>query len=236
MTDLFPLCTLHDMPQRSEEWDKMRSGKLTASQAGAWLASVSETKTVKKACDTAINRLLAEQAGAYSPSIQVDMEADPPKSESLRAIWVGNKHEDEALMQLSLVQEVDLVSIGFMEHESGLVGSSPDSLIKGESCVVENKITMNYATQVGRVREGVMPACFRDQVHFQMASTGAQRCLFQSIWVPDPLRPSDTLLDPPPSLQLYIKRDDYTEAMKAGIDRFIKAFQVAADEWQTLNQ
>lgn len=35
---LFPDCIIHDMPQRSDEWHAIRSGKLTASQAGEWLA------------------------------------------------------------------------------------------------------------------------------------------------------------------------------------------------------
>lgn len=232
MSQLFPICEILEMPQNSPEWYKERSGRLTASQAGAWLASIKDTATNRKAREATINRLIAERSGFSSPSVSVDMEMPPPKSDSLRAIWVGNKYEDEALMSLSFSLGLDLVSVGFMAHENGVVGCSPDSLVKGESVLVENKITMNYATQIGRVREGVLPACFRDQVHFQMASTRAERVLFQSTWVPDPLQPEDAELTPPPDLQLYIKRDEYTEAMANGIDRFAREFQTAAADWR----
>jgi hypothetical protein len=38
MKHLFPDCKIHHMPQRSPEWHEIRKDKLTASQAGAWLA------------------------------------------------------------------------------------------------------------------------------------------------------------------------------------------------------
>lgn len=38
LSALFPDCVIYDMAQRSDEWHAIRSGKLTASQAGEWLA------------------------------------------------------------------------------------------------------------------------------------------------------------------------------------------------------
>lgn len=49
----FPSCTTHDVEQRSPEWYSLRSGVLTASEAGAWVAerpkvrlTIAEMKTI----------------------------------------------------------------------------------------------------------------------------------------------------------------------------------------------
>jgi len=44
MNHLFPHCTIHHMPQRSEAWREIRKDKLTASQAGEWLAAQRECR------------------------------------------------------------------------------------------------------------------------------------------------------------------------------------------------
>jgi len=40
----FPDCITHDLEQRSDEWFKARSGKLTGSKMGAWLADVPKNR------------------------------------------------------------------------------------------------------------------------------------------------------------------------------------------------
>lgn len=40
----FPDCVVYAMPQRSPEWHEIRRGKLTASEAGAWLAERPEVR------------------------------------------------------------------------------------------------------------------------------------------------------------------------------------------------
>ena len=44
MNPLFPDCTIHHMPQRSEAWHEIRKDKLTATGMGAWLAEKRECR------------------------------------------------------------------------------------------------------------------------------------------------------------------------------------------------
>lgn len=222
MNSRFSACILHDMTQRSEAWYEIRRGKLTASVAGAWLASEKLNKTQTKARDSVIDRLIAERMGfVEEDSFDIDPDGPPPNSPSLRAIYYGIKYEPEALSLLSFDKELDLEEVGFCEHESGLVGSSPDSLVFEESVIVENKVTMSARTQIGRIRKKTLPDTYRDQVHFQMATTGAQACWFQS-YHPE--------LEP---LQVLVHRDAYTQAMVSGIHLFQKAFNDAAGPFES---
>jgi len=63
MNELFPDCVIYDMPQRSDEWHAIRSGKLTASQAGEWLAE-------RPACRMTVDeiRMMLDSLGIGAPS------------------------------------------------------------------------------------------------------------------------------------------------------------------------
>lgn len=53
----FPDCLIHTMPQRSEEWHDIRKDKLTASQAGAWLAERPECRLTIPELKAELDRL-----------------------------------------------------------------------------------------------------------------------------------------------------------------------------------
>lgn len=232
MSDLFPKCTVHTMPQRSPEWFDIRADKMTASTAGSWIASDSKAKTVVKSREREISRLIASREGfRSSDSFQIDMEAKPPKNSTLRAIYYGILMEPEALSLLSLYQGLDLEEVGFCEHESGIAGSSPDSVINGESGVVETKVTIDPELQIYRLTKGEIPPEYVNQVHFQMATTGAEYCWFQSYFFDPESNGSKTL----PPLQIKVERDEYTDKIEAGINRFAADFEKAWGIWEKTN-
>ena len=169
---------------------------------------MSLTKATEDAKERAICSILGSRSGNQPPDpVQVDPLDDPPLSPRLWAVWNGLKLEEEAVSSFSLDTDMQIESVGFCEHPSGLVGCSPDGLIPSEGSGIENKCPIP-STHVRYLRAGVLPEDYKDQVHFSMAVTGAASWWFQSYCV-----------DLPP-LRVRVEWDSYTDLMLEGIRRF----------------
>jgi len=221
--DQFPECTVYTMPQRTEEWHDIRREKLTASEAGAWLAKCS-TQTAIKARHKALCKILGQRSGIRVPDdFQVDPDGPEPLSKSAWAIWRGINLEKDAVQAFTHATELDVQEVGFCVHKSKVAGCSPDGLILGEPEGFEGKCPLPE-THCRYVLDGSLPDEYRDQVHFSMAVTGAKAWWFQS-YCPGL-----------PSLRIRIERDQYTESMAAGIVEFAallkEANQKMADLWR----
>lgn len=149
-------------PQRSEDWFKARRGLPTCSRFDSILTP--KTGKPSSAQDSLINELIAEslqppEAGLIKPQYM------SPEMEQ------GIILEAEARCRYEFDFATDTVrEVGFIAHESGLFGGSPDALV-GESGGVEIKCP-NLATHIGYVRDGELPPAYKCQVHGYLIVTG----------------------------------------------------------------
>jgi len=260
MNVLFPDCTIHSMPQRSEAWHEIRKDKLTASGMGAWLAeepqvriTVDEIKVIldrfaipylksaakpvllallppemlprpsitqqaRDARHTAICRILGSMSKAQCPDpFEVDPDGLPPRNPALWAVWNGLRLEKEAVAAFSLWSGKEIIEVGFAVHKSKSAGCSPDGLIAGEPVGFEGKCPLP-ATHCRYLLDGVLPEEYRDQVHGNMAVTGAKGWWFQS-YCPGL-----------PSFRVFVERDEYTNRMASGLDEFAVHLNSAREE------
>jgi hypothetical protein len=153
---------VYNLNQRSEEWFTIRRGVPTASRFDQILTAAKGQPSTAQ--DKLINELVAESIlppaeGLLKPSfMSPDMEE-------------GVKLEAEARCCYELEHAKEPLSeVGFVMHDSGLFGGSPDAIV-GESGGVEIKCP-NLSTHIGYVRAGVLPADYKCQVHGYLAVTG----------------------------------------------------------------
>lgn len=153
---------IFNLNQRSEEWHAVRRGVPTCSRFSSILTAAKGAPSAAQ--DTLINELIAESilppdAGFILPSVMTpDMEQ-------------GIRLEAEARCCYELEHaKLPLSEVGFVLHDSGLFGGSPDALV-GDEGGVEIKCPM-LSTHIGYVREGVLPAAYKLQVHGSLVVTG----------------------------------------------------------------
>lgn len=93
---IFPSCTIHDVDQRSDEWFRLRQGRLTASKFGSWLAEPPKIRLTIAEC----HAILATEGIEFQKSAKVDdlrslllnqknhmSETDATKSARMKAIY-----------------------------------------------------------------------------------------------------------------------------------------------------
>jgi hypothetical protein len=158
-------------PQRSEAWYESRRGLPTCSRFSSILTAVKETPSSGQ--NTLINELIAE-------SIQPPAEGIIDRRVMTQEMEYGMRLEAEARCSFELEHAGGAVvsEVGFVLHDSGLFGGSPDALVGGESGV-EIKCP-NLATHIGYVRAGVLPSEYKCQVHGYMIVTGRNEWNFYS--------------------------------------------------------
>lgn len=201
----FPNCTIHTMPQRSDEWFAIRKGVLTASNFGPWLLKSSD-QTSRKARESAICKLIAERAGCWSP----------PNFENA-AMQRGTELEPQAVDSFITATGKRIKDVGFIKSDLGAFGCSPDGLIEGEPCGFEGKVPLPE-THIKYRRAGVLPDEYYYQIHGSMAVTGAESWWFQS-WNPG-LAP----------LRLQIRRTEFTDQLREALIAFSVQFEEAWDQ------
>lgn len=186
------------MPQRSQEWFDARRGIPTCSR----FDSILTPKTGKPAAaqETLINQLIAESIappadGFIKPAyVSEEMEA-------------GMKLEAEARCAYELEFAPAPVSeAGFVLHDSGLFGGSPDALV-GDVGGCEIKCPL-LSTHIGYVRSGELPPEYRCQVHGYLLVTGREWWAFFSY-----ARGAEPL-------HLIVKRDDFTAKLETELYAF----------------
>lgn len=190
--------TTINTPQRSEAWFAARRGLPTCSRFDSILTP--KTGKPSAAQDALINELIAEsiqppEAGLIKPQyISEDMEQ-------------GMKLEAEARCAYELeFAQAPVQEVGFILHDSGLFGGSPDALV-GETGGCEIKCPA-LATHIGYVRDGTLPPEYRCQVHGYLIVTGRAWWSFFSY-----ARGTEPL-------HLTVTRDDFTARLEAELLAF----------------
>lgn len=188
--------------QRSEEWFAARRGIPTCSRFDKILTP----KTAKPAAaqSTLIAELIAESVcppdeGMLKPQFtSADME-------------YGMKLEAEARCGYELEHATGNVSeVGFILHDSGLFGGSPDALV-GEDGGVEIKCP-NAATHIGYVMANELPPEYKCQVHGYLVVSGRKWWDFWSY-----CRHFEPFL-------LRVERDDFTDKLEAELRAFAERY------------
>ena len=131
---------IHDMPQGSPEWFRVRIGIPTASQAHR---IVTPTGKLSKSSRTYAFRLVAETLLGHSLEAQEETE------------WMerGRMLESEAVGLYEFHTDVETRKVGFVTTDSGRIGASPDRLLIGQNGAVEIKCPAPQ-THIGYMIDG----------------------------------------------------------------------------------
>lgn len=187
---------IHNFEQGSDEWYNIRLGKITASKIKDVLA-----KGQGKTRDMYMRELCSE--------ILTGLKDDGYTN---AAMDFGKETEENALNAYSLVTDLEVESVGFVEHESGRMGCSPDGLV-GEDGLIEIKCPKT-TTHIQTVIDDKVPTPYIKQMQFQLFITGKKWVDFVSF---DPRLHVNK--------RIFIKRVERDEQMislmKEECDRFI---------------
>jgi hypothetical protein len=197
-----------DFIQGSEAWFSARKGRPTASQFSKIITAVKGD--LSKSHTSYIVELIAE---CFCPTY---------------AAWIGNSWTDrgndlepEARTAFTAHTGLEVEQVGFCTRDDGIVGASPDGLIRGPDGEWLSGLELKAPapkTHVEYVLDGVLPDTYKQQVHGGMAVTGLSRWEFFSYY---------------PGMQPFhitVYRDDYTEKLSAALDEFLLKYRDAREK------
>jgi len=152
--------TVHSFDQYSPEWDSIRCGRITASEAGPYM--IGHADRDKKARHSYICELLAERAGHVRRQVYTD------------DIKRGNALEEHARRRYELITGNVVTEVGFISHNTLPAGCSPDGLVdddaEGEGGI-EIKCP-GAGKHTSWLLAGVLPGEHEYQVHMSLALSG----------------------------------------------------------------
>jgi hypothetical protein len=151
---------IHDCAQGEADWLKLRVGRVTASEMHNLVTPKWKIKTGDGPA-TYLNRKLAE---AY--------RGCPLPGFSSWSTEQGEELEDEARRWFAFEfgDEHPIQRVGFIEHDNGRCGCSPDALL-GEDGGLELKCPEAH-THVGYLLDGGLPDEYAAQVHMSLYVSG----------------------------------------------------------------
>lgn len=196
---------IHYMEQRSEEWDAVRAGKITGSVASKLVTPTGKKSTQAK---SEIGRIIAESEGWQEP------EFIPP------SYWMerGVELEPEARNWFQVQTGLRVIECGFMEHDSGLAGFSPDGYVMEDGILIPVELkTPKPSTHIEWFLEDGLPAKHKPQCHFGLAISSAPYMYFES-YCPN----AEPVI-------VKVERDEYTETMESAIEDFISELASARE-------
>lgn len=158
---------IHNIPQGEAEWALLRLGKVTASEADNLLTPTLEPRK-------------GEMPKTYlATKLAESWRGEPLPGFSSWATEQGQLLEDEARRWYAFEFDSERIqNVGFIEHDDGRCGCSPDALI-GDDCGLELKCPEAH-THVKYLLAGELPKEYAPQVHFSLYVTGRPRWKFVS--------------------------------------------------------
>ena len=190
---------MDSLEQRSDEWFKIRCGKVTASRVSDVIAKTKSGWGASRAnymAQLIAERLTGEVADSYTNS----------------AMQWGTDHEDEARTAYEFYQNENVQEIGFVKHQKLESGASPDGLV-GKDGLIEIKCP-NTSTQIQTLLDQKIPRKYETQMLWQMECTQRKWCDFVSY---DPRMPEN--------LKLFVRRferdDERLDEIRAMVADFI---------------
>ena len=194
------IAVYNGIEQGSEEWLKIRLGKVTASGVADVLAKTKSGISASRG-NYLIKLAIQRVTGVVEEGFTND------------AMQWGIDNEAQARVAYEVVSGNFVDQVGFVEHPSiKWFGCSPDGLINNNG-LVEIKCP-NSATHWSYIKDDGPPTKYYIQMQAQMACTGRAWCDFVSF---DPRMPERS--------KLFIKRvmreDDYIAEMEAEVKKFL---------------
>lgn len=200
---------IHDVPQRSAEWFKLRLGRVTGSVAADILA------TIKSG---------GEAAGRRNLRVRLVLERLTGRSQESgflsAAMQQGIEREPDAYALYEALTGRLLTSSGFIQHETLMAGCSLDGFVpRGEAIegIIEIKAPIP-ATHLDYVKSGTVPGEYYKQILHGLFITGAQWADFVSF---NP--------DFPEPLQVRLVRVNRDEAAIEDYEKKLRAFLSEVD-------
>lgn len=149
---------IHEVTQGDIDWIKLRAGKVTASEAKELLTPLFATKT-GDGVNTYLFKKVAEAYSGFAPDGFSSYETEQ-----------GQILEDEARQWFAFETEHRVRNVGFIEHDNGRCGCSPDALLDDDG-----GLELKCPQQTNHVRyllDGVLPKDYAVQVHFSLYVSG----------------------------------------------------------------
>lgn len=196
-----------ELTQGTPEWLAIRKGKPTASNFDKIVTAAK--CELSKSADSYINDLIGE---AFAPDFEPEFQGN----------WLtrrGNELEPQARLAFQVQTGLDVEQVGFVTHDNGILGCSPDALIKdgGEYFAGLEIKCPAPGTHVGYVRAGGLPDIYKQQVHGSMVVTGLRQWYFWSYF---------------PGMQphhVIVTWDDYTSKMQETLFKFCEQYRQVYD-------
>ena len=190
---------MDNVKQGSDEWFKIRCGKVTASRVSDVIAKTKSGWGASRAnymAQLIAERLTGEVADSYTNS----------------AMQWGTDHEDEARTAYEFYQNENVQEIGFVKHQKLESGASPDGLV-GKDGLIEIKCP-NTSTHIQTLLDQKIPKKYETQMLWQLECTGRKWVEFVSY---DPRMPEN--------LKLFVRRferdDERLDEIRAMVADFI---------------
>ena len=148
---------LHDVEQRSPEWDALRAGKPTASGFSNLVTSKGEP---------------SKSLEPYALTLAAELYAGKPVDAWEGSWWMkrGAEIEGEALSFYAFMSDADTNSAGFVTDDAKEIGCSPDALVGGDGMVELKclKAETHIKTILYYRKEGRCPTDYVQQTQGQM--------------------------------------------------------------------
>jgi len=191
---------IYDIEQGSDEWLRLRLGKLTASR----FADV-----ISKGRGSAPSK--TREAYMYQLAAEI-ITGEPQDSFTNKAMEWGNECEPRARAAYEIASGNNVEECAFITH-SDWVGVSPDGLV-GDDGLLEIKCP-NTVTQIKRVLANKPPAEYMAQIQGQLWVSGRKWCDFVSF---DPRINTDA-----DYFCIRVERDEeYIEALESKCEIFVQ--------------
>lgn len=194
----------NNVEQGTLNWLRLHIGKATASELHQLLTPQFELRT-----------------GEMPKTYLAKKVAEAWRGEPLPAFgsWQteqGLIREEEAIPWYELEYGVELERVGFIEHDGGMCGCSPDALI-GEDSGIEIKSPEAH-THVKYLLNGVLPPEYATQVHGSMYVTGRSEWRFMSY-----------RRKFPPFIIITKRDEEIMGKIEKAIDRFTSSLRAAME-------
>lgn len=187
------------MIQGSEEWRRLRAGKVTASRVADIIAKTKSGYSTSRANYMA--QLITER-----------LTGVPAETYSNAAMSWGTDMEPEARAAYEFYRACDVEEVAFAPHPNiADAGASPDGLV-GADGLLEIKAPLS-ATHIDTLLGCSVPGRYVTQIQWQLACTGRSFCDFVSY---DPRLPE--------SMRFFCKRVERDDALIAELEQEVIVF------------
>ena len=182
----------------------------------ALLPDPAKYEELTKGALTAILKSISDEKPKDAWQIEMEDKAEKAMLYNI-PVQRGNALEDEARRYYEQRTGFEVTQVGFITHDTGGFGCSPDGLIM-DRAENPNRTGMHHGieikcpmpeTHMRYLLDGKLPDDYELQVHMSMAVTGLNRWDFLSYC------PGEA------QLLLTIERDEYTEQLEAGLKRLV---------------